>query len=92
MYHQVPKGKGADGNDCIAMTFNLCDDFVLGRVEKDRTVRREFNRQIDIPRNVDPTSLRSSLNKHGVLQVTLNTTTSYYYIGYRERLQIGVVS
>lgn len=39
--------------------------------DDDRTVRREFNRQIDIPQNVDPKSLHSTLNKNGVLQVVL---------------------
>jgi len=37
--------------------------------DKDRSVRREFNRQIDIPQNVDPKSLRSTLSKDGILQV-----------------------
>jgi len=32
-------------------------------------VRREFNREIDIPQNVDPKSLRSTLSKDGILQV-----------------------
>jgi len=40
--------------------------------DKDRSVRREFNRQIDIPQNVDPKSLRSSLSKDGVLQVVMS--------------------
>jgi len=37
--------------------------------DKDRSIRRQFNRQIDIPQNVDPASLRSTLSKDGVLQV-----------------------
>ena len=46
------------------MTCDLCTD-------EDRSVRREFNRQIDIPLNVDPKCLRSTLSKDGVLQVDL---------------------
>ena len=38
--------------------------------DEDRSVRREFNRQIDIPQNVDPKSLRCTLSNDGVLQVT----------------------
>jgi HSP20 family molecular chaperone IbpA len=35
----------------------------------DKSVSREFSRQIDIPPNVDPITLRSTLSKDGILQV-----------------------
>jgi len=47
--------------------------------DKDRSVRREFNRQIDIPQNVDPKSLRSTLTNDGILQVRIDT----FYTDYR---------
>lgn len=46
--------------------------------DDDRTVRREFNRQIDIPQNVDPKCLHSTLNKNGVLQVEAEVTAPPY--------------
>lgn len=48
--------------------------------DKDRTVRREFNRQIDIPQNVDPKSLRSTLSKDGILQVRTITCSACVYV------------
>lgn len=46
--------------------------------DKDRTVRREFNRQIDIPQNVDPKTLRSTLSKDGILQVEAKVSAPSY--------------
>lgn len=34
-----------------------------------KTVSREFSRQVDIPQNVDPVKLRSTLSKDGILQI-----------------------
>lgn len=36
---------------------------------EDKTVSREFSRQVDIPLNVDPKTLRSTLSGDGILQV-----------------------
>jgi len=62
-------------DDCIVWLFlhMICTD-------KDRTVRREFNRQIDIPQNVDPKSLRSTLSKDGILQVRTITFSACVYV------------
>ncbi|ESO02197.1 hypothetical protein HELRODRAFT_106514 [Helobdella robusta] len=35
----------------------------------DKTISREFSRQVDIPSNVDPLKLQSTLSKDGILQV-----------------------
>ena len=37
----------------------------------DKSVSREFSRQVDIPPNIDPQSLRSTLSNDGILQVIL---------------------
>jgi len=36
-----------------------------------KSVSREFSRQVDIPPNIDPLSLRSTLSNDGILQVII---------------------
>ena len=37
----------------------------------DKSVSREFSRQVDIPPNINPQSLRSTLSNDGILQVII---------------------
>jgi len=67
IYLQITKRTDTSGVG-VCQIYRTCDLMCL---DDDRTVRREFNRQIDIPQNVDPKCLHSTLNKNGVLQVVL---------------------
>jgi HSP20 family molecular chaperone IbpA len=42
---------------------------------EDKTVSREFSRQVDIPQNVDPQTLHSTLSGDGILQVEATVQT-----------------
>jgi len=44
----------------------------------DKSVSREFSRQVDIPPNIDPKSLRSTLSKDGILQVEAPVSAPAY--------------
>lgn len=52
--------------------------FVFALIGSDKTVSREFSRQVDIPHNVDPLKLRSTLSKDGILQIEAEVSAPAY--------------